>query len=336
MHSVTLLIPTQNRPTFLERLIKHLAAQKVPPLIIVADSSHQTEAYEANQELISQHDSELSINHNNCRGKHFWTKYIESLETINTDYVCTVADHCFLSVSAVYEAALFLDQNPEYSHANGLIYNLKRVKGHLVVQDYPQYNLEHNDPYVRLTDHFENYTNNFYTLARTQVLKNLAIVDPKNIGRSLKERLATAIPVISGKRKVLGCKFMVRDKAFKKTGFDENGNLMIEGIKEDADYLSQISYGCDDYINQVVALVNTARPMNTGEENALRRVILKQQTQWEEQRSKLRLSGCAINKHAKPRRQSTPIDQLPDDDLLVAVAKWCNSSDANSASLRRR
>jgi GT2 family glycosyltransferase len=82
MHSVTLLIPTHNRPTFLKRLLDNLAVQNPQFSIIVADSSHWQEAYGKNQSVVAQHRSTVDINHTNCQGEEFWAKYIKLLKTI--------------------------------------------------------------------------------------------------------------------------------------------------------------------------------------------------------------------------------------------------------------
>lgn len=253
---VTILIPTHNRPSYLVRCIYFLSRSAVVANVIVADSSEDA-VFERNSVLIDQSCID-KIRHLDCRGMVWSEKLKYFVSAVDTPFVVLCGDDDFVIPSAVDKCACFLNSNPDYSHAHGRILTFRErnsvdnpVES---VREYPQIANE-VDVFHRLVAHFSNYTNNFYSVHRTDLLLcNIGTANSLDIGRGLRERLLAVLDVSQGKRKMIPDLFMVRQKGI--TGVDEYGKRTLSDNPQDADYFESLSKGYGDYNNFLRMLVS--------------------------------------------------------------------------------
>ena len=108
LKNVTVIIPAHNRPERLRRLLGYYSGCGLR--ILVPDSSDQ--CYNGD---VSSPD----VTYIHRPGLHFLLKIKEILPLISTDYVLYCADDDFIVPSAIARMVEFLDDNPDYSIAQG-------------------------------------------------------------------------------------------------------------------------------------------------------------------------------------------------------------------------
>lgn len=284
MADSTILVPTHNRPKMMKRFLDFMSHEKVRHKILIADSSDDSDCKSEMKKIVESVEGDLNISYLPFSGHTFHEKYLSALCSVYTDYVCTVADHNFLHIACLMECESFLDKNPDYSHVNGKIYTTSLRDKEINFSIYSQLPSEADDAAERVVGHLEAYTNNFYTVCRVSSLSGLRLAFEADIGRSLKERLANIIPLADGKRKVLDCDFLVRDKSSKKTGEDETGRRSIDGDPKDSSYIKDISYGFEEYIRLVKEALKNDRELEKNEMRAIENALIEQHESWKKKK----------------------------------------------------
>jgi len=220
--------------------------------VVVADSSEGV-AFEQNVELVRNPSSTIRIDHIDCRGKDITEKYVYALSSIDTLFVVVCGDDDFLVYENALRCADFLRTHQDYSHAHGRIitfWEQPSVKSPVQrIQEYRQIRND-GDPGDRIEKHFLEYHNNFYSVHRTApLLANIIEVNSLCVGRGLKERALAALDICQGKRMMLDCLFMLRQKGM--TGLDENGNRTFLDNPSDDNYFQKIGFGYSEYLRLI-------------------------------------------------------------------------------------
>lgn len=305
MTYTTILVPTHNRKKMMKRFLDYMYSEKVNHKILIVDSSDDPDCELATKEMIKRMASALNISYSHMTGCSIYQKYLLALNSVDTDYVCTLADHNFLNMNCLIECENFLNNNCDYSHVNGRIYNTSLQNKEIIFKEYPQIRSEAVSSIHRVVDHLEDYTNNFYTVCRVSSLSRLHLVFNSNIGRSLKERLATIVPLADGKRMVLDCDFLVRDKSSKKTGEDETGSRTLDDDPKDSSYIEDISFGFNEYVKIANQIVGHDRVLDKNEMTMLELALTAQHDNWK--KKKIRERGfrkTVVSCFPKPLRRA--------------------------------
>ena len=117
---LSLIITSFNRPNFLLRSIKFLVSYKLPIQLIILDSSKKKFENIEFSNLVDK----FNIIVKKFSTDIFVTKKIaKGCQFINTDYSVLCADDDFFFPASLLKCVDFLDANPDYSSAQGLIFN---------------------------------------------------------------------------------------------------------------------------------------------------------------------------------------------------------------------
>jgi len=120
--SITVVVPTFNRPMFLRRKLADLAAQGVAGRIIVIDSSDKPERSE--NERLCEATSSLVIDYQFEEGAHFAKKLLLGCSQSSTPYTLVTFDDDLLAFDTVRQLRGVLEENAQYSSANGRVVSM--------------------------------------------------------------------------------------------------------------------------------------------------------------------------------------------------------------------
>jgi glycosyltransferase domain-containing protein len=212
----SLVIPTYNRPQFLERLLHYYVDQNFSHPIVVADSSSGS-ALEANQKLITSFQGSLSITYRVFSPDTApYLKLAATIRSLEDKYVAICADDDFIVPDALDRCVDFLEENADWAIAHGrttAVRVLDTGEGNEIVgaYTYPQRTIDSADPVERLEDHLRCYTATYYSVhRRTQLAKNLQLANDQTIDYRFGELLPSCLSIIQGKSKCLDVLYMVR------------------------------------------------------------------------------------------------------------------------------
>lgn len=205
-YEVSLIIILHNRHINLERLLEFYDDFDFP--IIIADSSIEKHLFR--KQLKS------TIIYKYIPGFSYTQKIEKILYEISTPYIALCADDDFIIHKGLLECVSFLNDNRDFSSAQGLIlrYYKNTIKNKIRFDMLYQgdYSLNDVNPAKRLEKLFNPYKSLLYAVHRTEILK-LAF---DNAGATFKnlylnEYLTSIIPVLKGKHKDLTCLYQVRE-----------------------------------------------------------------------------------------------------------------------------
>lgn len=222
---LSLIIPTYNRPHFLKRLLRYFQQQEFPYRIVVADSS-SAPACDANLSIVASLRNNLSIRYEKYPFEiHLALKIAQALSGVDSKYAVICADDDFLVPKAIELCVRFLEANSDYSIAHGRAVRLKyksiETRGDhndLRINAYPQCDIGHNDPGVRLQKHLANYSATFYSVhRRSDLMRNMQLSYDNSIDCRFGEVLPSCLSIIQGKAKRLDILYMVRQSVRDST-----------------------------------------------------------------------------------------------------------------------
>jgi glycosyltransferase domain-containing protein len=217
---VTLVVPTRNRPQFLERALRYYQELKFQYPIIVADSSDGDHPSHI-KHIISALGTSLSIEHRRYQTgtdlAGLVNKLFDALQDVTTPYAAIGADDDFFVPSTLSRAAQFLQEHPDYAIAHGeaVVFALKTPTVYGQIQSAGPYNqctVNHSTGAQRLIDHFTHISATMYSVHRTEQLrenfhKTVASASGKEI---FIEMLPLGLSLVQGKAKKLDSLYMVR------------------------------------------------------------------------------------------------------------------------------
>ncbi|MEP0942319.1 MAG: TIGR00180 family glycosyltransferase [Rhizobiaceae bacterium] len=116
---LTIVIPTRNRPAFLERCIKYYADINFPAVFIIADSSG-SEFLDRNRQSISAVSSDLSVHHMVFpKDEDFGGKISKAVSESTTEFTGIIGDDDFLMLGGSLECLELLKSKPDVVAVNG-------------------------------------------------------------------------------------------------------------------------------------------------------------------------------------------------------------------------
>lgn len=211
MKLLTLMIPTYNRPSLLERILDYYNLYKVDFNILVGDSS-----IPANKKLnrnIIQSFPNLNILYLDKFPEKLVShrKFAKMVNYVKTKYCVFCADDDFIVPNGIKEAVDFLEKNPDYSAAHGSYISFYVFSNPLGPKKfwwnfiYPYRSITYQNAEDRLAAHPTDCQQVLYAVRKTDIVKTCyrellkSQVDPLLFG----ERLPDVLTVISGKMKRL-------------------------------------------------------------------------------------------------------------------------------------
>ncbi|WP_419786124.1 TIGR00180 family glycosyltransferase [Pseudodesulfovibrio sp.] len=191
MHELlTIVIPTYNRPHSLDQVLAHISEFDVR--IIILDSTatpHPT---------LSQSER---VQYVHCPEQILVAKLRQHVaELVETPYMLMNADDIFPLQIAVKQSLDFLEKNPDYSSAQGVVVNYNQGRLYPHVYDSYLFPVDSDHAGVRLLQHHANYYPIFYALQRTDSWKTALRRQPENlVNYTLLEHGTTLMHLIHGK-----------------------------------------------------------------------------------------------------------------------------------------
>lgn len=172
---LSILIPTMNRSEFVIRLLSYYHRLRFPHTILIGDSSgdeHRTKILYG----IARIQKELRVVYHHLPNHNNYEVTQALLGKTETPYASYLADDDFLIPETIEECIQFMEQNSDYSGACGraALFKLTEhgVYGEVdATSPYPAYNIEDEDPALRLMSHASRYTSTFHSVCRTPLLK---------------------------------------------------------------------------------------------------------------------------------------------------------------------
>lgn len=214
---ITLVIPTYNRPDFLNRILIFYNSYNIKYKIIVADSS-----YLVNKKL-NKRIVQLFPHLNILYLDHFPSKliphrkYAQMFEFVKTEYCVFCADDDFIVPEGIEKAYEFLEKNPDYQAAHGTYMSFYVSSGFGLKQFlwkfiYPYKSITSYKAQARLISHLTNYYQVLYAVRRTDIVKKCYRECTKSKVRSLAfgELLPDMLTLIYGKMKRLNIFYEAR------------------------------------------------------------------------------------------------------------------------------
>ena len=168
----TLIIPTYNRQDQFQRQLLHCTRWLQNFAIRVADGSN-TAVSEANRAAVE------ACGHPDAQWRHFpdthaWHRAMTLLEAPLTPYAMLCADDDFLMPNGVLAALDFLDQNPDYTTAQGITLGLPGPSANGVVTwhlNSLRGKLDAASPIERAAQHLAAYSHTCYAVHRAVELR---------------------------------------------------------------------------------------------------------------------------------------------------------------------
>ena len=241
----TIIIPTYNRPQYLQRILGYYDSFGEKFKIIVADSSSD-ENKKLNKKIISS-VSNLDIKHLD----HYPTeinshhKFADMVNYVEEKYCVFCADDDFIVPNGIKQSVVFLKKNPDFTVAQGyhIVFHLKPGKNgeqqFYWTPNYSQDSIIFPDAKSRLTEHLSNYTlPTIYAVHRTDFLKMVyqellnSDVDPMQFG----ELLPTMLTLIYGQMKWIDVPYAAR-QAESRVGYWPSLSEYIKAGKYENEYI---------------------------------------------------------------------------------------------------
>lgn len=221
---ITLIIPTFNRPVFLQRVLSYYSDLRAPFNIVVADSSSGA-ALEQNRKIVGSAQAGLKLDQQIYSADTTpFAKLSTTLKTICSTFVAICADDDFIIPDAIANCVAFLEHNPEYAIAHGCSVAVRvSAEGEIrEASNYPQRSIELDEAGDRLEDHLRNYTATYYSVhRRSQLTANMQQAHYHTADYRLGELLPSCLSVIQGKAKSLEVLYMVRQADFEPPKYGE-------------------------------------------------------------------------------------------------------------------
>lgn len=225
---LTVIIPTRNRPVFLNRLMKYYRNLVSKHRLIIADSS-DTESFEEAKHCLASLVRDYPIDHLEFpSGIPFELKLQQAYDRVDTPFVVTGSDDDFHIPKALQSAVTFLQSHNDYSvvHGDAALFSLSSAGAYGRIHSvgrYDQRSIEGLTGAKRLLDNLGQYSTNWYSVQRTKHLQeSYAKVAASGWDSRFTELAASCLSIIKGKAKKLDCLFMVRQAHTGMTSVQEN------------------------------------------------------------------------------------------------------------------
>ena len=219
------VVPTRNRPAYLERLLRYYVGQELAAPMIVADSSTTPEVVAACRDLCTRARAEgLVIDHqvHDPRGS-FHGKLVDALGTVTTPYAGFVADDDFIVPAGARACAEHLHAHPGCALAQGralaFTLGMEARKEPVLTTAYPVRAIRGATGARRLAAHLSWYSATFYAMQATAALRqNMRLAAERCDEYQFGELLPSCLQVVQGEVALLDVLYAVRESGRQAAG----------------------------------------------------------------------------------------------------------------------
>jgi glycosyltransferase domain-containing protein len=224
--SLTMVIPTQNRPRYLERALAYYRTTACPFRIMICDSSEADKAADV-ASIVAGCGLDVELRQF-THGLPIHVKLLQCVQAVPSGIIVFAADDDFIVPGSIRQCAEFLHSHADFSVAHGRAYTFAvagaGVHGPIVsIRPYRQLASIDARPRQRLVTHFRDWSTSFYSVQRTaQVLETLEGFARLRYDVSACEVYFYARNAILGKAAKLDCNYMYRqlDVSKQHVSFD--------------------------------------------------------------------------------------------------------------------
>jgi len=214
---LTVVIPTRNNQSYLNRLISYYRDQSLKHKILIADSSDSGQLAN-NKHIVDSSKADLDIEYLQYQPDlTVPNKLSDALRQVDTPYTALGADDDLFVPAGLSRAVDFLEDHADFAlaHGDAIIFNVCNDGTHGPIGGtfrYEQRTIDQPTGAQRLVDNFSHYATVWYSVYRTETLQS----QQQKITVSLLDRpyfeelLPSALAVIQGKTKKLDGLYMVR------------------------------------------------------------------------------------------------------------------------------
>lgn len=209
MESLTIVIPTHNRPVLLARQIRFLAACDCPYPILIADSSAEENAAR-NKKSCENFSNYIDISYTHWSSSEFSAleKWLETIKKCETPFSVLCADDDLPNLVTYASCVHFLEQNPSFSSCAGEFLSYYRnAQNELVFGfDFSCESIENPDPLSRWVQLIGAYSAMMYAIQPTHFLQSSFECIYASLGKNPEcpnfiELLHSSLTVLEGKFK---------------------------------------------------------------------------------------------------------------------------------------
>ena len=168
LEKLTIVIFTYNRHNYLKRTINYWAKYKIKLVILDGSSSKFNDPILENEDVKYIHST-----------SSLYDRLLSSAKYIDTDFMILGADDEFYLPSALSSCVSFLIENPSFSSCGGRAIGFgfdhkNKIFGKQIYSKLKNFNLDHNNPYERIFNHFSDYVPaHFYSVIRVNKWKKI-------------------------------------------------------------------------------------------------------------------------------------------------------------------
>ncbi|MBU0536363.1 MAG: TIGR00180 family glycosyltransferase [Nanoarchaeota archaeon] len=208
----TLIVPTYNRPDYLERVLSYFQKKGVESRIIIADSS-LPRYKKRNEEVIKKIGIHVDYLGDFDYKIHPHRKLAFTINKVKTKYCVMCADDDFIVPKTIEKSIRFLDKNPDYTCCHGRYVLFDINEDRCSWNDlYPSESIISSDPKIRLKTHIKYYCPTYYAVFRTEFINRIFKESTHYINQGLLgEILPSMLTVVYGKIKRLPLLYCARD-----------------------------------------------------------------------------------------------------------------------------
>lgn len=216
--NITIIIPTYNRPYYLNRVLTFMNSYKyIKPKIIVLDSSEESRKHQ-NQEIIRKFNKVTIIYKQYSSDINFFEKLNRGLKDVDTKYVGLCADDDFFAEEGIIESLKKLDEENSLYSVKGKNLYFTYSMGNLIEYDW-FYGLKSENCIERLKDITKGFVPSLiYQVFRTEKFKKMYLFIKENMKQlpendTFTEYLFYFMVIVTGKIGKINIDLNIRDKS---------------------------------------------------------------------------------------------------------------------------
>ena len=185
--NATIIIPTKNRPEFVERLLRYYSSVEKKCTILIADGSDEG-YHERMVGIISQYSTDLTIDYlhksvldtaeEEDSVREIDSRILKSIERVKTPYIALSGDDDFFIPESIERGIIFLENNPSFElyHGQAIYFMVKNNGPYGSIEqigEYSQYSIINESAKDRcISFQLFNYASIWHSVFRTRTLKN--------------------------------------------------------------------------------------------------------------------------------------------------------------------
>jgi len=249
---VTVIVPTYNRPSLLERCLLHFACNKTPFKILVADGSPE-DIKRINGSIIERFRKSLNIEHQCYDTRYdFVLRCRDAVKSVNTEFMTFHADDDFISPHGIHAAAKYLKEYSDTVSVQGYSVIFRKEGHYYKAMPYLYRTVAHNTAAERLKQHWHEYRPTFYSTHRTAVMLQALEVSSNftNFWPRFFEIALSGAVVVQGKLGFVPALYAIReshDQALSQHDMTWRDMAVHEDHKR---HLGTMSYHLAEYISK--------------------------------------------------------------------------------------